>query len=73
MFVWPVLSTISTLYVTEKFMVITWSLSLFHKVNIITPTAQKVKFSITDFFSKYDQIRSFLCGSLMENFIFCAV
>ena len=30
-------------------------------------TAQKVKFSIEDFFSKCDQIRSFL----MENFIFC--
>ena len=43
-------------------------------------TAQKMKFSIKDFFSKCDQIRSFLqiCShlmnkSLMENFIFCAV
>ena len=44
-------------------------------------TAQKMKFSIKDFFSKYDQIRSFLRGwsdllkkSLMENFIFlCSV
>ena len=42
-------------------------------------TAQ-MKFFIKDFFSKYDQIRSFLriCShllkkSLMENFIFCAV
>ena len=41
-------------------------------------TAQKMKFSIKDFFSKCDQIRSFLriCShllkkSLMENFIFC--
>ena len=41
---------------------------------------QKMKFSIKDFFSKYDQIRSFmriwshlLKKSLMENFIFCAV
>ena len=42
--------------------------------------AQKMKFSIKDFFSKCDQIRSFLRiwspllkKSLMENFIFCAV
>ena len=41
-------------------------------------TAQKMKFSIKDFFSKCDQIRSFLRilshllkKSLMENFIFC--
>ena len=39
-----------------------------------------MKFSIKDFFSKCDQIRSFLCiwshllkKSLMESFIFCAV
>ena len=43
-------------------------------------TAQKMKFSIKDFFSKCDQIRSFLRiwshllkKSLIENFIFCAV
>ena len=43
-------------------------------------TEQKMKFSIKDFFSKCDQIRSFLRiwshllkKSLMENFIFCAV
>ena len=43
-------------------------------------TAQKMKFSIKDFCSKCDQIRSFqgiwshlLEKSLMENFIFCAV
>ena len=42
-------------------------------------TAQKMRFSIQDFFSKCDQIRSFLRiwsyllkKSLMENFIFCA-
>ena len=29
-----------------------------------------MKFSIKDFFSKCDQIRSFLKKSLMENFIF---
>ena len=43
-------------------------------------TAQKMKFSIKNFFSKYEQIRSFLQiwshllkKSLMENFIFCPV
>ena len=32
-----------------------------------------MKFSIKDFFSKCDQIRSKLKKSLMENFIFCTV
>ena len=32
-----------------------------------------MKFFIQDFFSKYDQIRSLLKKSLMENIIFCAV
>ena len=43
-------------------------------------TTQKTKFSIKNFLSKCDQIRSFLRiwshllkKSLMENFIFCAV
>ena len=39
-------------------------------------TAQKMKFSIKDFFSKCDQIRSFLriwSHLLKQNFIFCAV
>ena len=49
---------------------------------IFLPTynAQKMKFFIKDFFSKCDQIRSFLRiwshlleKYLMENFIFCAV
>ena len=47
-------------------------------INIFT--AQKMKFSINDFSSKCDQIRSFLRiwphlleKSLIENFIFCAV
>ena len=50
----------------EKLIVIEWS--------------QRMKFSIKDFFSKCDQIRSFLWSwlqllkkSLMENFIFCTV
>ena len=45
-----------------------------------TDTAQKMKFSIKDSFSKCDQIRSFLRiwshlrkKYLMENLIFCAV
>ena len=50
------------------------------KINKVVFTAQKVKFSIKDFFSKCDQIRSFLwiwshllTKSLMRKFIFCAV
>ena len=46
----------------------------------LSDTTEKMKFSIKDFFSKYDQIRSFLRiwsyllkKSLMENFIFCAI
>ena len=44
------------------------------------PLYKKMRFPIKDFFSKCDQIRSFLRiwshllkKSLMENFIFCAV
>ena len=43
-------------------------------------TAHKMKFSITDFFSKFDKIHRklriwshLLEKSIMENFIFCAV
>ena len=46
----------------------------------MTITAQKTKFSIKDFFSKCDQILSFLWiwsyllkKSLMENLTFCVV
>ena len=49
-------------------------------MNLFTVTAQKMKFSINDFFSKCDQISSFLWvsshllkKSLMENFIFFTV
>ena len=38
-----------------------------------TNNAQKMKLSIKDFFSKYDQIRRKLEKSFMENLIFCAV
>ena len=48
-------------------------------LKMLTPH-KKMKFFIKDFFSKYDQIRSFLRiwshllkKPLMENFIFCAV
>ena len=48
--------------------------------NLSDHTAQKMVFSIEDFFSKCDQIRRFpsiwshlLKKSLMGNFIFCAV
>ena len=53
-----------------------WIERLFELCN----TAQKMKFSIKDFFSKYDQIRRklwiwfyLLRKSLMENFICCTV
>ena len=49
-------------------------------IGFVNITAQKMKFSIKDFFSKCDQIRRKLRiwsrlqkKSLMENFIFCAV
>ena len=49
-------------------------------VQVVLVTAQKVKFSIKDFFSKCDQIRRklriwshLLKKSLLKNFIFCAV
>ena len=48
---------------------------------LVCYTAHKMKFSIKDFFSKYDQIRSFMLiwshllkkSLLLENFIFCVV
>ena len=53
---------------------------LFCVIGFWITTAQKINFSIKDFFSKCDQIRSllriWLCllkKSIMENFIFCAV
>ena len=52
----------------------------FHNEAALSNTAQKMKFSIKDFFSKCDQIRSFLRiwshllkKLLMENFMFCLV
>ena len=49
------------------------------RANSVIHTAQKMKFSVEDFFSKCDQISflriwsHLLKKSLMENFIFCAV
>ena len=63
-------------------MLIQKSLNLFPRktLDIVRNTAQKMKFSITDFLSKYDQIRRklriwsrLLKKSVMENFIFCKV
>ena len=45
----------------------------FYDWNEMNHITQIIKFSIRDFFSKCDQIRSFLKKSLMENFVFCAV
>ena len=39
-------------------------------IMIVIITARKMKFSITDFFSKCDQIRRKLKKYVMENFIF---
>ena len=51
-----------------------------YQPHLVHDTAQKIKFSIKDFFSKCDQIGSLqwiwsplLKKSLMEDFIFCAV
>ena len=55
-------------------------LEMVMELKIAYYTAQKMKFSIKDFFSKCDQIRRklriwlrLLKKSLNENFIFCAV
>ena len=50
------------------------------KLDFLTDTAQRIKLSVKDFFSKCEQIRRklriwshLLKKSLMANFIFCAV
>ena len=67
---------VSSLFYSGFFCCSVWASSLTSKLC----TVQKVKFSITDFFSKCDQIRRklriwshLLKKSVMENFIFCAV
>ena len=69
---------VKTLFWALKFC---WKISLKNvQINSLPYTAQKMKFSIKDFFSKYDQIQRklqiwshILKKSLMENLIFCAV
>ena len=57
----------------------TSQISQLHFATFCCDTAQEVKFCFKDFFSKCDQIRSFLriwsclLKSPIENFIFCAV
>ena len=62
----------------------TWKLKAFNQFRVrslyVRDTAQKMKFSIKDLFSKCDRIHSLLQiwshslkKSLMKNFIFCAV
>ena len=71
----------ATTYVESSYLVRWKKLSYLMKtLNMAFCTAQKMKFSIKEFFSKFDQIHSFLQiwlhllkKSLMENFIFCAV
>ena len=53
---------------------------IYDEVTVIQLNAQKMKFSIADFFSKCDQIRSFLRiwshllkKSIMKNLIFCTL
>ena len=65
-------------HIVLKEMLNLFSYLLGHSLN--TRTVQKMKFSIKDFFSKYDQIHSFLRiwsnllkKSLTENVIFRAV
>ena len=64
--------------------IVNWKLAGVFLIDIlelkVSSAAQKMKFCIKDFFSKCDQIRSFLRiwshllkKSLMENLIFCAV
>ena len=59
---------------------VSWLKRIVVMLQTVASTAQKMKFSIKDFFNKCDQIRSFLQiwshflkKSLMENFIFCTV
>ena len=62
-------------------LIITGRVKILEDIQIMEPHCRKkMKFSIKDFFSKCDEIRSFLRiwlhllkKSLMENFLFCAV
>ena len=78
-FLCRVLKPLETFFKPSLVFTILTSIMLFLEasINLIEVTAQKMKFYIKDFFSKCDQIRSFLLiwshllkRSLMENFIF---
>ena len=78
-FLW-VFSHLLMKFVMENFMFCAAQESSLRHGFISAFTAQNTKFSIKDFFSKCDQICSFLRiwsyllkKPLMENFIFCAV
>ena len=68
-----------TMILQDKFNTLKYCIVRYIKVSPVLITAQKMKFSIKDFFSKRDQIRRFLpiwshlLKSLMKIFIFCAV
>ena len=64
----------------KKSQMLFWTIHQKQLKNVASHTAQKMKFSIKDFFSKCNQIRSFLRiwshllkKSFMENFVFRAV
>ena len=66
-----VLSKLNSFHTSPKFAI---------KIKMMMVTAQKMMFSITNFFSKCDQIRRkiriwshLLKKSVMKNFFFCAV
>ena len=76
---WLISCILGNFLFPEKFVIVTaWDLA---KKKVLTDTAKKMEFTIKDFFSKCDQIPSFLRiwshllkKSLMENFIFlCSV
>ena len=66
--------------ISTEFQFIHTDIAVIEDIVVRVLTAQKLKFSIKDFFSKCDKIRRkmriwshLLKKSLMENFIFCAV
>ena len=75
----PLLSSLGNIFMESIFWRVPVDIYVLDYINKQT-TVQKMKFSIKDFFSKCDQICSFLRiwsyllkKSLMENFIFCAM
>ena len=67
-------------HINISLMVLSKAFEILNHFLFLANTVQKIKFSIKDFFSKCDQICSFLRTwshllkkFLVENFIFCAV